>query len=139
MKENKVYRMELSLNGKTISEYDRLSLEQSFVGHHRAEIHLPAFVLGGGGATDYVNLKELTSKYVGEKASLHLKEGTSENNSFRAESRFVFEGLVAGIQLQKLDMVNTLLAVTLLSPTILLDTGEVTQSFTEKTLDAVVK
>jgi type VI secretion system secreted protein VgrG len=139
MNETKVYRIELSIGGETIREFIQLSLIQSFSEHHRLEIHLPAFVFGDGNPNSFVDLKKLTKKFVGEKADFFLKEGVADaSNNFKKEKELLFKGLTSSIQLQKIDAVNTVLMVTILSPTILLDTGEHTGSFTNmKLLDIV--
>lgn len=135
----KVYRIELSLAGKVLREFIQLSLVQSFSEHHRLEIHIPSFVFDDRTSNAFVDLKDLTNKYVGEKAELILKQGnTDASNNFKVEKNLVFNGLTSSVQLQKIDAVNTVLIFTILSPTILLDTGAHTCSFTEKKLPEIL-
>lgn len=139
-----VYRIKAIIGATAIKKFVDLTLQQPFGGHHLAEIHLDLNdvneTMGKDGVKNSVSLKELTQQWIGEKLTLTLQQGdTDTGGSFKEEKSQTFTGLISKIQLQKRDAVHNTIVVTAMSPTILLNSGAATQSFTEKSLSAIVK
>jgi uncharacterized protein involved in type VI secretion and phage assembly len=92
--------------------------------------------LGGHG----VKLKDLGEKWIGAKAVITLGKGTLDTTNAKISPRQnqAFTGIVTSVQLVKNAGDVTAIQISGASPTILLNAGKTTRTFTEKSLSSIV-
>ncbi len=137
-----INRINLTLGSSTIKEFVDLRLSQPFDSHHLLDIHLGTGQVNevlGKSADSQASLKELTQKWVGEKVTATIMQGTSDaSGNLRQETEQTFIGIVTGVQLQMTDAVDSSVIISGMSPTMLLNTGANTRSFSERSLTDIV-
>lgn len=113
---------------KTAPAFSALSIVQRIDWHHQFELRLPQKNNAIGSRT----LHEEASKYVGRKLTVIIRPaGKNTGEEFR------FTGLIFGAALSRPHQGNNELVLSGFSPTILLDDGENTRSFSNKNLAGI--
>ncbi|MBS1643798.1 MAG: hypothetical protein JST36_02060 [Bacteroidetes bacterium] len=121
--------VEITINGKKISPFSRLSLRQQFNEHHYFELHFNYDVLEAKGAVTLDKSKDFLGKAI----------NISFNDLKKSKKETVFKGLVTDIRISNtLDSPGDLI-FSGYSPTILLENSESNNSFLESTLSAIVR
>lgn len=133
-KANELTTAEISINGSLLKRFTTVRVVQRFESHHTFEVSIQADMLD----TPVARLDELGQKWVGEKAVITLSKGKLENGQIQKSKKTTITGLVTGVRLTKGQGDSTFVVLSGMSPTILLNAGQTTRSFTEKTLSAIV-
>jgi type VI secretion system secreted protein VgrG len=139
-----ITRIVVNIDGTSFKNFDSLSIAQRFERHHTMHLNLGMddlneILQNGGAGTD---LNALTKKWIGKKISVELDQG--EVNALGIllvtdGSTINFEGIISKIQLQMRDAVDSSVLISVISPTVLLDTGEHTRAFVDKKLSEIVE
>jgi type VI secretion system secreted protein VgrG len=129
---------EVTINGTPLKRFNSVRISQRFDGHHDFELSLSPDMLDGGTAA--VKLKELGQKFVGELATIKLKQGEMDKGTLKSEKQnLTFKGIVTGVQLSKGQSATQSILISGSSPTLLLNAGRTTRSFDEMTPSAIVE
>lgn len=138
-----IARVNININGTIIDHFESLSVAQPFDDHHRMDIRIGMDdvndIFGVDGATGSVNLGRLTQDWAGKKITITISQGETDIlGVLSAVAEQAFEGLITKIQVQMRDSVDSIVEITAMSPTIILDQGENTYSFSEMSLSALI-
>lgn len=122
-------KIDISVNGKSISPFSYLSLRQHFNGHHQFEVRFNHDVL----EEKYSVTIDKSKAYLGKQINITF-------NTFHASgSDHVFKGIVTDIGISNSLESPGDLVFKGFSPTILLEAGETNQSYLQRSLSQVVK
>ncbi|MPR36069.1 type VI secretion system Vgr family protein [Salmonirosea aquatica] len=138
-----IARVNITIGGTALDHFDNLSIAQPFDDHHTMDVRLNTGdlneALGLDGAGSSVNLGRLTQDWAGQKITITISQGETDLAGILSPTADqVFEGLVTKISFQMRDSVNSSIVLTAKSPTILLEQGENSYSFTEMSLAGIV-
>jgi len=138
-----IARVNISIAGTDLDHFDNLLIEQPFDDHHTMLVTLGTGdlneALGLDGSGSSVSLGRLTQDWAGQRITVTISQGETDLAGLLSPTaEQVFEGLVTKISFQMSDSVNSTIIVTAKSPTIILEQGELTYSFVEKSLSDIV-
>ena len=113
-----------------ITIYRQIILDQKIFGHHEFQIQVPVESLEGIGKLSFKNAKEL----IGKPIKIQI-----ESEQVLDLSSQVFKGIILDVQYIRSHSSGNDIILKGASPTILLDSGAMSRSFSEKKLEDIVK
>ena len=118
---------EIVIDGNTFGPITMLSLDQPYSGHHSFSVVCPFREKAD-------SLMDLGQTYVGKPVTIQLKAG------IRATSgQLTFKGIITNVKLSKHESSVMQLVLQGFSPTRVMDDGPHNQTFTEKSLEDIIK
>lgn len=125
-------KVQISLHdGKSISTFSHLKIEQSINNHHSFELRFPAEILEMKGVAVF----QSSQKYLGKGIVFVLSQLSEDNENHSSK----FKGIITEIDFLKGDVDKTYILLKGYSPTILIDNAPQCFSFQEKNLGQIVK
>lgn len=138
-----INRIDVRLGGLELKKFIFLNLTQPFDSQHILEIHVrfeDANELVGKSEVNYVDLRDLTQKWAGERITATIKQGeVDSSDNFNEQSNQTFVGIVKGIQILMNDAIDNTLVIYAECPTMLFKTGVNTRTFSEQSLSEIVE
>ncbi len=116
----------IEINGKNISPIAHLAIHQPLNGHHTFELRCPI--------QEKEKVLSDSSDACGKEIKIDISSGSGKSNA-----KNFFKGYVTGISLSKHQGAANEIIYYGHAPTLLMDDGAHNQSFSEKTLDKIVK
>lgn len=125
-----ITNIEIKTDGLTITRVNYLRISQRFEGHHSFEISVSPEMLSGK-----PDLDGLAHKIIGKGIMITLKQ---VRIPFTPQEQ-IFKGHLTSIRMVKGQGKTTTYLISGVSLTIMLADGKATRSFTDQTLDAIIK
>ena len=137
-----INRINIIIGSSTIKKFIDLSLSQPFDSHHLLDIHFKAEDVKeilGKEEKSQLSLREITQLWAGEKITAIIMQGEVDaSGKFQQKTSKTFIGVITAVQLQMKDAVDNTVIISGVSPTILLNTGTNTRSFSNMSLTDIV-